>query len=315
MAVLGWNRSDLALAAQQARQSAYVVGVRPARPWLTLIGLIALSAAGLVAVVFGIGVVLAGVMLATGSQLFDTSILDGSVPEGPLRLNGEVIFLVILAGSLIVMALAVLAAAMIVYRQRIGAFLWPGRRPSWRQLWIGFGVMAVISLTFLPIAWFVEPGGVMPLFNDAYPIETRVTYALAAAALLLVAAAGEEIVFRGVLLRVTAGFTQRIWLLCLINAVLFSAIHLDPDPVAFVARALSGFVWTWAALRLGGIEFAIGAHWANNLIIAWLGEPLSEAAMPGQNIPAPYLVLEVVTVALIFIAIEWLARRRARVAA
>jgi hypothetical protein len=69
-------------------------------------------------------------------------------------------------------------------------------------------------------------------------------------------------------------------------------------------------VWTWAALRLGGIEFAIGAHWANNLLIALLAEPMSEAAAVGQKIPAVYLIPEFVIAVVIVLATEWIVRRR-----
>ena len=125
------------------------------------------------------------------------------------------------------------------------------------------------------------------------------------------AAAGEEIAFRGVLLRITAGLTQRLWLILLINGLLFSAVHWDPDPVAFVARAASGMVWCWAALRLGNLAFAIGAHLANNLFIALLLAPISEAALPGQGIPVEVLGLEAVSLLAVLIAVELLARRSA----
>ena len=92
--------------------------------------------------------------------------------------------------------------------------------------------------------------------------------------------------------------------------MLFSAIHLDPDPVAFVARAASGMIWAWAALRLGNLAFAIGAHLANNLFIALLLAPISEAAVPGQALPLSTLGLEAVSLLVVLIFIELLARRR-----
>ena len=113
-----------------------------------------------------------------------------------------------------------------------------------------------------------------------------------------------------VLLRITAGFTRSLWLILLINGVLFAAIHWDPDPVAFVARAASGMVWAWAALRLGNLAFAIGAHLANNLFIALLLAPISEAAVPGRDLPVEILGLEAVTLLAVLVAVEILARRR-----
>lgn len=306
MAHSGFSRSDLAQAVDQARLSPYLADPRPPRPWLRLLGLIGLSAAFLLAAALLLGVALA---LASGLIGFDAGLLQDSVPEGPARLEGEKAFMAVLAISLGVMALSILLAALIVYRRPARSFLWPAGGFSLGKLWLGFAVMGLIAAISLPLYSLVDPSGPAPLLNDAYSVQSRIGYAAAAAVALLAAAAAEEVVFRGVLLRVLGGFTGRVIIICLINALLFSAIHLDPDPVAFVARALSGLVWTWAALRLGGIEFAIGAHWANNLAIALLIEPLSTAAMPGQAMPPAALLFEGVTVLLVFVFIERLARR------
>ena len=40
------------------------------------------------------------------------------------------------------------------------------------------------------------------------------------------------------------------------------------------ARALAGAAFAWAALRLGGLEFAIGAHVATNLMLALIQGPM-----------------------------------------
>ena len=173
----------------------------------------------------------------------------------------------------------------------------------------GFGVMFLVSLALWPVMQMMDRSGPGPLFDPSEPLDARLAYAGAAALGLLFAAAGEEITFRGVLLRITAGFTRNLWLILLINGVLFSAVHWDPDPVAFVARAASGMVWCWAALRLGNLAFAIGAHLANNLFIALLLAPISEAALPGQGIPVEVLGLEAVSLLAVLIAVELLARR------
>jgi hypothetical protein len=95
-----------------------------------------------------------------------------------------------------------------------------------------------------------------------------------------------------VVLQVTGAFTRNALLLCLINGVLFSAIHLDFDPTSFTARVALGAAFTWTVLKLGGLEFAIGAHTANNVMIALFGGMLSEAADVTET-PAPiYAVLD-----------------------
>lgn len=240
-----------------------------------------------------------------------TTALEGEgFPDGPRRLIDESGLMLVLAASLGAPALGLLLAGAIVYRRPMSSFLWPARpfRPG--LLFAGLGVMAVLVLVAGLIGRELGFAVDMPAFDPAYPLDTRLIYIAAAVGLLLIAAAAEEVVCRGLLLQITAGFTRRAWLLCLLNGLVFSALHLDPDPVAFVARALSGAVWAWAALRLGGLEFAIGAHWANNLMIALFGEPFSAAAQVGQGYSPEALMLDGGVSAGVLVAIEWWVRRR-----
>lgn len=308
MSMIRFCRTALGQAARDAAQSGYVTDAAVSRPWLRLLALIPLSVVLTLLGVF----ILVGVLSAVG---VDATPFEDQIADGPARLDGEVVFIALLAASLLVVAGAALAAAMTVYRRPAAAFLWPGRPFSLRLLFIGFAVMAGLCLLIWPVSEWLEPmTGLPPLFDAAYSSQARINYAAATAVFLLGAAAAEEILFRAVLLKVMAGLTQRVWLLCLLNALLFALIHFDPDPVAFIARAMSGFVWTWAALRLGGIEFAVGAHWANNLFIAWLVEPMSSAALPGQTLPPYVLAIEAAICVVVFIFIERIARNRRSIA-
>ncbi|SPU43225.1 CPBP family intramembrane glutamic endopeptidase [Brevundimonas diminuta] len=300
----GFIQFAFRVAIEQARNSPLIAEVQPAAPWKRLIAFIALSAL-LMATAMVAAILLTLPFESAGLLPSD---LFAVAPEGPNRLWDENVSVLALGLMLGLMGGAILLAAKIVYRAPVAAFLWPGRRLSWRQLGIGFAVMSVVGGVSVLVYNLIDPIGPPPIFNPAYSIESRLTYILAASVGLLVAAAAEEVAFRGVLLRVTGGLTRSLILLCLINALIFSAVHLDPDPVAFVARALSGLVWTWAALRLGGIEFAIGAHWANNLAIALLGEPLSGAGLPAEAIPVSALALEFVSLVVVLAAAERLDR-------
>lgn len=308
MSIIRFCRNALQQAVRDVAQGGYVADAPVSRPWLRLLGLIPLSVVLTLLGVF----ILVGALSAAG---FDPTAFSDRIPDGPARLDGEVVFIALLAASLLIIAIAVLLAAMTVYRRPAAAFLWPGRRFSLRLLFIGFAVMAGLCLLIWPLSEWLEPMKTLPpLFDPAYAAQARINYAAATAVFLLGAAAAEEILFRAVLLKVMAGLTQRIWLLCLLNALLFALIHFDPDPVAFIARAMSGFVWTWAALRLGGVEFAVGAHWANNLFIAWLVEPLSSAALPGQTLPPYVLAIEALICVVVFVFIERIARNRRSIA-
>ena len=292
-------------AARDARAGPYVEGARTPRPWLGLAVFLAAGAVLIFAAIVALGAIVAA---AASAGLLDLEMisLEGTADT----LAEETSFIVFLGGSLFTLALAILAAAMIAYRRGPGAFLWPRPQGGVGLFLVGFAVMFAVSLALFPVIQAMEPGGVSPILDPSETLNARLTYAGVAAVGLLIAAAAEEIAFRGVLLRITSGFTQRIWLILLLNGVLFSAFHLDPDPVAFVARAASGIVWCWAALRLGNLAFAIGAHLANNLFIALLLAPISEAALPGQGIPVEVLGLEAISLLAVLIAVELLARSR-----
>lgn len=292
-------------AARAARAGPYVEGAATTRPWLRLLAFLGIGAA----LVFGM-VVAMGALVAAASAAGWIDIRLLALEEPAQSLADETSFVAMLAIVLFGLSIAVLGAAMIAYRRGPGAFLWPRPRGGIGLFLAGFAVMFAVSLALWPVMQWMEPGGPGPLLDPSETLNARLTYAGAAAIGLLIAAAAEEIAFRGVLLRITSGFTQRLWLILLINGVIFSAFHLDPDPVAFVARAASGVIWCWAAVRLGNLAFAIGAHLANNLFIALLLAPISEAAMTGRDIPVEVLVLEAVTLLAVLIAVEVLARRR-----
>lgn len=294
----------------EAGQSPFLTYQPITRPWLRLVGILAFTTAGLVALFTLLGVLLgAGIEAAPALLSFD--MLSQAIPDSPDRLYRESAFLVILASTLMGAALVILAAGSIMHGRPISDFQWPGRKPSLQLMFTGFLLMVLISLLLWPTGWLIE-GRISPapVLNGLYAPDSRILYLLVASLMVFIAAAAEEIVFRGVLLRTLGGLTRRAWLLVLVNGLIFALIHLDPDPVAFAARAVSGAIWTWAALRLGGIEFAVGAHWANNLVIVLLGAPMSEAAQVDQRVPPIYLVPELITAVLIVIATEVIARRR-----
>jgi len=295
-------------AARDARDGPYVAGAATTRPWLRLLLFVLLAAAFLL-----VSVVALGALAAFGSEAgwLNLEMFEGQFDARTL--TDEIVFIAALAVVLFTLAVALLLAAMIVYRQSARAFLWPWPQGGWGLFLAGFAVMFLVGMVLWPVMHWLNPDrGFGPLFDTTETLNDRLIYAGAATVGLLVAAAAEEIAFRGVLLRITAGLTRSLIVILLINGVLFSAIHMDPDPVAFVARAASGMIWAWAALRLGNLAFAIGAHLANNLFIALLLAPISEAALPGQDLPLTSLGLEAVSLAVVLIFIEMLARRWVR---
>jgi membrane protease YdiL (CAAX protease family) len=130
-----------------------------------------------------------------------------------------------------------------------------------------------------------------PVLSLASTSVGRATYVAFAVALLVLAAAAEEVVFRGWLLKQMGAFTRNPALLIAINGLLFATIHFDPNLDAFLVRAAMGVGLTWMTLRTGGIELAIGAHAANNIVILLLIRPLSLQ----PDTPHPFQATSLVT--------------------
>ena len=307
LSLLAPNR--LLAAARRVETGPYVAGAQTTRPWLRLLAFVGLSAAFTVLLIVVLGVVLAAVTSAMGITL-DPAMFEMSGTPEPWTLATETQLLALLSISLGLLAAGILGAACIAYRKGPAAFLWPAQKNGLGLLLVGFTAMMLVSIALWPLVGLIAPLGPIPVLEARVPVSDRLIYVLVATVGLLIAAAAEEVVFRGVLLRVIGGLTRSVWPVLLLSALMFSAIHLDPDPVAFVARALSGAIWAWAALRLGGVAFGIGAHLANNLFIALLLEPISTAAMPGRDIPPLLMGFELVTILAMLLLVEILARRR-----
>jgi membrane protease YdiL (CAAX protease family) len=167
--------------------------------------------------------------------------------------------------------------------------------------WQRYGVVDSGFRSRLLIAGLVLVGGLMaglflisvavssamptaPILTLASTPVGRITFASLSVVVLVVAAAAEEVLFRGWLLKQSAAFTRNPVLLMALNGLLFAAIHFDPSLEAFVLRAAMGAGLTWMTLRTGGIELAIGAHAAHNIIVMLLVRPVSP---PDEVVPLP----------------------------
>ena len=292
---------DLALA--EAAQSPLTSGMAATHPWRRLATFVLLAGVLMMVMAFAVGLAIAGL-----PGMREQAASPGPLPDGPLSLIGESLQVVLFASILGGAAFGILLAAALTYRRPLTDFLWPRRRFDPEQMGIGFLAMACVCIITIPIYLAMGSQWDPPILDPQYLDHTRLIYVSAMVLGLLVAAAAEEVVCRGVLLRLTGLITRRPLILCLINGLVFSAIHMDPDPVAFVSRAVSGGIWTWAALRLGGLEFAIGAHLANNLIIALFWQPFSQAGVSRDSAWID-LAPEVLTTVIMLVIVERLARR------
>jgi membrane protease YdiL (CAAX protease family) len=214
--------------------------------------------------------------------------------------------------SLFAMAAALIAFAARLYRRPMRSFITAAPRFRWRLVALGFAVAApLVGLAVLAeVAWgetVLEP----PILR-ATDWREAAAYAGVAAAFLFLAALAEEMVFRGWMLQQTSAFTRSIPVLLLVNGLLFSLVHGDPDPGSFLVRAAMGMGWCWIGLRLGGLEFATGAHLANNMAVTLLVQPLTMTLPTGEASDVRSVLVQLTIVAATVAAVEFGLRRNKR---
>jgi membrane protease YdiL (CAAX protease family) len=213
-------------------------------------------------------------------------------------------------------SIAAAGAFIAVVARRAGramrTFLTAAPRFRWRHAVVGL-------LIFLPVVaaeiWL--DGAIHPP-ADTPPVATpgatgmeRLAYVAAAVSFLWLAALAEEVLFRGWLLQQTRAFTRSIVVIVAINAVAFSLAHGDLSIGGFVTRLALGIGWAWIVLRLDGVEFAAGAHLANNLGLALLAKPVLLSPPGPQPFEPVSVILQIGTVVALACGVEWWVRRGA----
>lgn len=155
----------------------------------------------------------------------------------------------------------------------------------WRLLVGGFGLAFIIVGPFMLFDQWLDPkAGLPPILTVSPALGVRLFYAAVCVVAFLPAAMGEEIVFRGWLLRQMSNVTRRWAPLMLLNGAIFAAAHLQFAPEAFLERWIMGAGFTYMALRLGGVEFSSGVHFANNFVIVVFIEPLTLKSPPNTGL-------------------------------
>lgn len=184
-----------------------------------------------------------------------------------------------------------------------------------RGLLIWVVILAVVTLVALPI------------FGEKY----RFTYdagrfwplLLVVVLLTFIQTSAEEVFFRGYLSQWLALGRRNIWLIAVVNGVLFTLVHLaNPEVLNFsgtefllatVPYFAFGFVFAWVSVTSGSIELALGAHFINNvaafLVVSQPGSPTDGATL-FTTVDASALSAAVTTI--VVAVVFWLLTRRVR---
>ena len=138
----------------------------------------------------------------------------------------------------------------------------------------------------------------LDLFNQLFLDATPLLFLILTAAITLGPGIGEELLFRGLLLRsFLSGMAP--WLALLFSSILFGAIHLNI--LQGVGAGLIGIYLGFVALRTGSILPAMAAHALNNFICALFarfGDDMGGVWQNGHPLPVVGIALIVFIVAL-----------------
>jgi membrane protease YdiL (CAAX protease family) len=276
---------------------------------------IGVIAALLAAVICGAAVLVAFTIGGGGVEATErlmAIISGGETPTGVTQIAFVLSLLAFVNGG---MALAFVGVAALLHRRRLTSYFTAAPRFRWRLLLLGLGLFAVTVGPLLLASAALDPKApATPILAIGPDLGAKLIYTVVVVSLLLIAAAAEELVFRGWLIKVVGTWFPDPRVVLVLSGLLFSAIHFDPNLDAFLVRLAMGVGLAWMTLRLGGIEFAIGAHAANNILILLFIQPMALKPAPPHGFAPEILIVAPLMlaghVALAEIAARWAPLRR-----
>lgn len=202
---------------------------------------------------------------------------------------------------LLIPVAAVLARALYGVKPRRLSSLRPGLRWSWLVACLAMAAAVWVLLFVLVLAGVLAEG-------NAHLGAAVVAFLLVVVLTTPLQAAGEEYIFRGLLMQAFGATRLPTWCCCLATGALFATAHLQFQPALFADRLLLGMVFAWLVVRTGGLEASIAIHAIKNvavLVPAGLLGDVEEAIDPGAVTWVPF----VVDVVLLAIVVPWIAYR------
>ncbi len=235
--------------------------------------------------------------------------------SGDLGLVGEARRVLSLSAGPAAFAIAVPLVGWLLMRRAARSWYTSKLRFRWRMLAAGLVLFCLATGVAMVLDGLINgfPKS-SPLLRADESVAARMVYFLVTLGALTAAAAAEEVVTRGWLMQQTAVFTHNLVLILGVNAFAFMVVHLDPDPARNAALFLSGLSLSLIAVRTGGLEFGIGVHAANNLMLAWFSEPFRVTDLGGRMSAADLAVQAAVTLsglALAELTLRWRPLREA----
>jgi membrane protease YdiL (CAAX protease family) len=311
--------------AEQLSESAFIsdLGPRERSLWrlllILLLGALAFLVAAVLGIVlsFGLLIALAGWPLPTNVESLQALLhrfLALTASDG--RSFGDALQMLAIAIPDNVLPIwAIIGVAVLVSQRPLKTFITSAPKFRWRMLASGVLLPSLIIGPFIGIGQWLDPThATPPVVTVSDNVGHGVLYTLVCVAAFLPAAFGEEVLFRGWLLRQISALTRNPAVIIVLDGVIFAAGHFQFGPDALLERTILGGAFAYMTLRLGGVEFSTGAHLANNLLIVLFLEPLTLKQPAEAGVTASTLVqygyLIVSYVVMTELMVRWAPLRR-----
>lgn len=211
--------------------------------------------------------------------------------------------------SIVVLIPAVLLGVLAIGPRPIGYLSSVTGRLRWgwlaRTAVISFGVFAVTFGVLLAVTELTDPAEVEAPAQLSRQVVTAIVVVLL---IVPFQAAAEEYVFRGYLMQLVGSWSRFAFLPVLISTPVFVAGH-GYELWGLIDVAIFGVTAAVLTIRTGGLEAAIAAHTANNVLL-FLFDALGMISATDDSDAGPVdLVPTLVSSVLIILLVEWAARR------
>ena len=269
------------------------------RPWWRCLAAVVLGVLGLL-----VGPVIVLVVAALGAKLLGRSLsfdLDNGLSAGEM--------LVLNLGLALLIPLSALSYRLVYRRSpRWLSSLRPGLRGRWLLRCAGMALAVWFLLMVLATTGAA-------LDRDA-PVDSAVVWFIVVVLLTTpLQAAGEEYLFRGLVLQGLGSTRLPTWVCCVVSAALFATAHGQFDPPLFADRFVIGVAFAYLTIMTGGLEASIAVHTVKNLaglIPAALLDDVSETLDPQGGISWLPVTVDVVLLAILVPWVLAVCRSRLR---
>ena len=178
---------------------------------------------------------------------------------------GDPLSLAVLLGMLALLLPAVLVAARLVGARPAGLVSSVAGRLRWR--WLGAATLVAFAIWTPVMAVWTAVEAARGTLTVAHVVPgTSVELLVVTLALVPFQAAAEEYVFRGYLAQLVGSWLRHPLFAVLLPVPLFVLGH-GYDTLGAVDVGVFAVVLGWVTWRTGGLEAAIGAHVANNVVL------------------------------------------------